>query len=55
MRSKCVKLTIRDKIPVDKVSLPMNGNKDAIRVLVADVNPTNGIEVGHLSGALFLC
>ena len=40
MCSKRVKLTIRDKIPVDKVSLPMNGNKDAIRVLVADGNAT---------------
>jgi DNA-binding NarL/FixJ family response regulator len=40
MCSKRVKLTIRNKIPVDEVSLPMNGDKDAIRVLVADGNPT---------------
>jgi DNA-binding NarL/FixJ family response regulator len=40
MFSKCVKLNIRDKVPFDEVSLLMNGNKEVIRVLLADDNPT---------------
>jgi two-component system, NarL family, invasion response regulator UvrY len=40
MCSKRVKLNISNKVPVDEVSLLMNGNKEAIRVLLADGNPT---------------